>query len=133
MNSKYYTTWMSVKREIHNNASRPRYNEGDVFWVSIGENVGFEQDGKGRMYTRPVLVVKGFSAELFWGVPLTSQNKKGNYYYKFTLHGKDSVAILSQLRAFDTARISGSSKRIGKINKPDLREITRLLANLLKK
>ena len=131
MNEKTYEEWTPIKREINNKASRPRYNEGDVFWISVGENVGFEQDGKGRLFTRPVLVVKGFSAELFWGVPLTSKDKSGKHYYKFKLGGKDSVAILSQLRAFDTARISGSSKRIGGISKTDLGEIRQLLKNFL--
>jgi mRNA interferase MazF len=129
---KDYLKWMPIKADINNSAVRPRYNAGDVVWVSIGENVGFEQDGKGRLFARPVLIVKGFNKELFWGVPLTSNaSKTGKYYVSFTVKGKTSVAILSQLRAFDASRISGS--RIGVVNKSVLRDIQHKLANLLQK
>jgi mRNA interferase MazF len=130
--TKDYLNWMPVKAEINNAAVRPRYNSGDVVWVSIGENVGFEQDGKGRRFARPVLIVKGFNKELFWGVPLTSNaNKTGKYYASFSVKGKTSVAILSQLRAFDTSRVSG--KRIGVVGSKILQDIQRKLADLLQK
>jgi mRNA interferase MazF len=129
---KDYLNWMPIKADINNSAVRPRYNAGDVVWISIGENVGFEQDGKGRLFARPVLIVKGFNKELFWGVPLTSNaSKTGKYYVNFTVKGKASVAILSQLRAFDASRISG--KRIGIVNRNVLRNIQRKLADLLQK
>jgi len=122
---------MPVKRELHNNPFRPLYNEGDVFWLCMGENVGFEQDGKGGLYTRPVVVVRGFSRELFFGVPLTSRSKSGKFYYKFLLEGNYSTAILSQLRAFDTARISNDGQRIGRISRRDLAVIRKRLCGLI--
>ncbi|MDR2524259.1 MAG: type II toxin-antitoxin system PemK/MazF family toxin [Candidatus Nomurabacteria bacterium] len=126
---KDYEKWTPVKSEIHNNASRPKYNEGDVFWMSVGENVGFEQDGKGSLYARPVLVVKGFSKELFWGIPLTSAAKSGRYYFSFTLNDRKSTAVLSQIRALDAARMSG--KRMGQVDNSVLIKIKELLKGLL--
>jgi mRNA interferase MazF len=76
-----------------------------------------------------VLVVRGFSKELFWGVPLTSKERTGHYYYQFKLNGKISTAIISQLRTYDTSRISGAN-RLGKINEEELLNIKRLLKNL---
>ena len=108
---------MPVKADINNNPVRPTYKEGEIYWMSIGENVGFEQDGKGELFARPVLVITGFSRQLFWGVPLTTRYKKGRYYQEIIINGKKkpNFAILSQLRAFDSARISGM-RRLGRIN-----------------
>jgi mRNA interferase MazF len=117
---------MPVKANLNNTPKRPTFHEGDVFWVCIGENVGFEQDSKGNLFARPVVVIAKYNKELFLGVPLTSKSKDGRYYYQFDLRGKTSSAILSQVRAIDSARISG--RRIGIISHKDLR----LLKNKLK-
>ncbi|TAH33713.1 type II toxin-antitoxin system PemK/MazF family toxin [Candidatus Saccharibacteria bacterium] len=128
---KDYLHWTPIKADINNNLARLNYNEGDIFWLSIGENIGFEQDGKGKLFARPVLIVRGFSRQLFWGIPLTSQKKEGKYYYTFRhLSGEESTAILSQLRAFDPARISGSS-RFGRVSKETLQDIKNRLREIL--
>jgi mRNA interferase MazF len=123
---KDYSRWMPVKANLNNIPKRPTFHEGDVLWVCVGENVGFEQDGKGNLFARPVVVIVKYNKELFLGVPLTSKPKEGRYYYQFDLRGKISSAILSQVRAVDSSRISG--KRIGIISHKDLR----LLKNKLK-
>lgn len=103
---KDFTDWMEIKQRIQNSYNRPGgYAQQDIWWVSIGANVGFEEDGNGYRYSRPVLIVKGFSRELFWGIPLSTTSNRGKYYYEFNLKGKTSVALLSQLRPFDTLRL----------------------------
>ena len=62
---KDYQEWMPIKATINNELRRPTYRDGDIFWVCIGENVGFEQDGKGSLFARPVLVLKKFSSPSF--------------------------------------------------------------------
>ncbi|MFH1145912.1 MAG: hypothetical protein V1707_03050 [bacterium] len=37
------------------------FREGEVWWCSIGLNLGHEQDGKNVFFERPVLVVKKFN------------------------------------------------------------------------
>jgi mRNA-degrading endonuclease toxin of MazEF toxin-antitoxin module len=126
---KDYKDWMQVKAKINSTSERPKYNEGDIYWMSIGENIGFEQDGKGVKFARPVLIVKGFSRQLVWGVPLTSQPKTGRYYFPLRIKGVESRAILSQLKAIDTARISGA--RFGVVEDEELQGIKKLLRDLL--
>jgi hypothetical protein len=44
---KDYIIWTPIKSELHNSGNRPiGYRESEVWWCSIGENVGFEEDGK---------------------------------------------------------------------------------------
>ncbi len=114
---KDYKIWTSVKAKIHNNKSTLNYKEGCIYWVSIGENIGWEQDGKGKSYTRPVLIIKSFGKNLFLGVPLTSQQKNGNYFYKIgEIDGKVSTALILQMRVYDVARISNNGRPIGRLS-----------------
>jgi mRNA interferase MazF len=103
---KKFNGWMILKDAIHN-SDKPSvfYKQREIWWVSIGRNVGFEEDGKGEYYSRPVLVIKGFSKQLFWGVPLSTTKNRGIYYHEFIVNDKTSVALLSQLRTFDTLRL----------------------------
>lgn len=129
MTRKDFIDWTNLKNLIQNTRTRPKgYTEGEVWWASIGINVGFEEDGKGVEYNRPVLIIKGFSKELFWAFPLSTTKNRGKYYYPFELKGKTSVALLSQLRVLDTLRLN---KRIGVIKSNDLLEIRVLVHKIL--
>lgn len=106
MNKKDFKDWMVLKQSLHNSCSRPTwYKPREIWWVSIGKNIGFEEDGKGRYYNRPVLILHGFSKEFFLGIPLSHTKNRGKYYHDFVLNGEVSVALLSQIRAFDTIRL----------------------------
>ena len=128
---KNFSAWHTHKSSIDVSPHALRgYKERDVWWVSIGHNVGFEENGKGLSFARPVLIIKGFSPEIFWGIPLTSQSKTGKYYYTFTIQGytNPSVALLSQLRVFDTKRVT---TKLGMIEQVDFDRIKKLVRQLL--
>lgn len=80
--------------------------EGWVWMCSLGINVGFEQNGIGAAYERPTLVIKKFNNKMFWIVPLSSRQKRLDFYYNFTdphgnkaaPNGNKAAAILAQLR-----------------------------------
>lgn len=125
LKNKDYKDWMAVKSKLqkkHQDGNfKISYKEGDVFWMSIGENVGYEEDGKNELYLRPVLVVYGISRTLFYGAPLTSQEKRGRFYYGVTLKGKKAFVMLNQISALDCARIEG--RRMAIIPQKELRLI----------
>ena len=111
LEKKDYTKWHEVKTMEHNgslgNNRKPSYKEGRIYWVSIGQNIGYEEDGKGDLYTRPVLIIRGYNQHIFLGIPLTTKHKTTPFYYRFKIKDSEeySSAILSQIRTFDTARI----------------------------
>ena len=82
--------------------------------MSIGQNIGFEQYGKGELFLRPVLVLKKLSKHTFFGVPLTSKKKQGTYYFSFAHKGKTSTAMFNQARVFDIKRAKFSYGTIGR-------------------
>ena len=84
------------------------FREKEVWWTALGVNIGFEQDGKGEGFRRPVLILKKFNKYAVLIVPLTTKIKKDNKYYISCSIVDDStlrMAIISQVRLIDTKRL----------------------------
>ena len=125
---KDFKIWHKIKNNIENKEQRIHFQIRDVLFCSIGENVGFEQDGRGEEFLRPVVVIKKFNNEIFLGVPLTHTDKKGKYYFSFELNKNTSVAIFSQIRLFDVKR---SKYKIGMISEKDFSILKEKIKQLL--
>lgn len=106
---KDFDKWNNLKKNINND--KPRYvSEREIWFCSVGLNVGSEQDGKNEKFERPVLVIKKISINTFIGVPLTSNKKKGSWY--LPLESTNSSAIITQIKLFDTRRLIRKIKLI---------------------
>ena len=103
--NKDYKNWHGTKSFVNNDRPRVFFKEREVWFCYLGENVGFEQDGRGKEFLRPVIILKKFNNEVLWGVPLTKNTKAGKYYFTFTLKNMASTAILSQIRLIDAKRL----------------------------
>lgn len=127
---KDYRAWMLVKSSIHNSPQRPEgFKKGEIWICSIGENVGYENDGKGKHFARPVLILKSHSNRTCHIVPLSTTTKRGIFYYPFEGHtGQTSVALLTQSRTIDTARLK---RKIGSADKADFDEIRKRVKGIL--
>ena len=97
--------------------------------MRLGKNLGFEQNGGGKNFQRPVIVLRKFDSETFLAVPLTSKMKRGRFYFLFEFNGKPAVALLSQIRVLDKKRIQ---RKIGEISKKDALKLERKLIRLIK-
>ena len=95
----------------------------------MGVNVGFEQDGTGKNFDRPVVVVRGFNEHTFLGVALTGRKKEGKYYfYLGIINGRDASAVLSQVRLMDTKRLV---KKIATLDGVVFKNLQETLKNIL--
>ena len=124
---KDFDQWIVKKKDLHKkNSLPPLFRERDIWWVSVGINVGFEEDGKAENYVRPVLIVKKFNREMFLGVPMSTKLKDNKYYIPVTVK-KNTVSVMtSQIRVF-------SSKRIwNKLAELDWGDFNRVLEELRK-
>ncbi len=96
---KDFEKWHIQKMGLHENKSRAFFSEREIWFATLGVNIGFEQDGKGEDFLRPVIVLKKFNKEVFLSVPITKIKKVGNYYFQFVYKEVESrTAILSQIR-----------------------------------
>jgi len=133
---KDFKKWHGQKTEIHNNKIRPFFHEREIWFSSLGENIGFEQDGSGENFLRPILILKKFNNEVIWTLPLTRTDKIGKYYFRISLVTDDgktdnslSVVILSQLRLVDAKRLQ---YKMGTIKENEFIKIKEALVALLK-
>src|SRR3989338_2249798 len=113
--SKDFDGWNEQKKVTHNGAGR-FYHEREVWWCSLGVNVGFEQDRRGYLFQRPVLIVRGLSSHTCIVAPFTTSSGD-NHPMRIQL-GKvgeqEAYAIISQLRVIDTRRFT---ERLAVLNK----------------
>ena len=77
----------------------------EVWWCSLGLNIGHEQDGKHAAFERPVLVLRKFNRESVLVVPITSQLKRTPYHVRFIHDGIEYTVIISQVRLLSTRRL----------------------------
>ena len=126
---KDFDTWNKNKKQIHTEAENKLYHKQEVWWCSLGVNVGFEQDGMGTEHERPVLILKGFSKHVCLVVPLTTSTKKNPYHISLgIIDGKESFAITSQIRLIDTKRLIN---KIGFVNHDIFETIRKAVKELL--
>lgn len=127
---KDYKIWVPIKAKINNNKSYPiGFKERDIWICNVGENIGFEEDGKGEDFTRPVLILKVFNRKFCHVVPLSKTDRRSKYYYPFDgKTGRISVAVLSQTRSIDATKLH---EKIGKISKEDFEKIKKQIIGLL--
>lgn len=104
---KEFDRWNDDKKQVNEtDTSQVFFDEREVWWVRLGVNVGFEQDGTGGDFERPVLIIKKFNPQVFIGVPLSTTQKKGKYYFPVgDVEGQQATAILSQIRLLDAKRL----------------------------
>src|SRR3989344_9412154 len=103
---KDFQSWHREKSGIHEDKIRPFFHEREIWFASLGANIGFEEDGKGREFLRTILVLRKFNNESLWGIPITKKIKTGKYYFVFNLEDRgQNNLILSQLRIMDAKRL----------------------------
>jgi mRNA interferase MazF len=127
---KDFDLWNKEKKQTDNKKLGYNffYHSREVWWCSVGLNIGVETDGKHQNFERPILVVKKFNKDMFWGLPLTTNEKIGDFYQKIKHDGGVSWVILSQLKTFSTKRLL---RKIGRISEEEFLIIHNKLRRLL--
>jgi len=112
-----FEKWNVLKQKSHFNQKIIGIKERDILFVRMGKNVGYEQDGKGEEFLRPVVILKKFNKNMFLAIALTTQKKENRYHFEFQYKNRsDKVitnsAILSQVKMYDTKRVKYKSGMI---------------------
>ena len=124
ISNKNFSEWNEQKQSIHNCRVNKFYRAREIWWCSLGVNIGFEQDGTGNYNRRPVLILKGLSRNTCFAIPLTTSLKQHPMRICLGIIGnKKTTAIISQMRIIDTKRLV---RKIGDANKEKFEEIEAL-------
>ncbi len=119
---KRFDEWNHIKKDVNDKKS-VYTKEGEIYYAYLGENIGYEQCGKGERFLRPIVVFKKFGRDSILAIPLTSKEKDGRYYYSFIFKkNKRSIALLSQIRFLDTRRLF---KKLGRMKFNDYKMLKR--------
>lgn len=126
---KDFDKWNLKKKEIQAQKPNVFYHAREIWWCSLGVNIGFEQDGSGEEYYRPVLVLKGFSKQICLVVPLTASVQNHPLRPSIgVVENKEAHALLSQMRVIDTKRLV---RKMGYLGKDMFEKIQKTVKELL--
>jgi mRNA-degrading endonuclease toxin of MazEF toxin-antitoxin module len=125
---KDFDGWNEIKKQIDRRYSAPEFREGDVWWCQLGVNVGFEENGKNTLVERPVLILRKYGKELFFGLPMTSNQKNTRFYYSLAPGRRKGAVILSQGRALSPRHLL---RRLFFLSSEELQRIQTLHSALL--
>ena len=126
-----FQQWSKLKIYIHLNkdSNELYFREKQIWWVSIGQNIGIEANGKNRSFERPVIILKKFNAEAFLGVTLSSKKKVGTYYFQLSGNTpKPSFVNLSQIKLMSSKRLI---RKISELPAAEFDTIRRLIKEYL--
>lgn len=125
-----FDKWNEVKKDVEINNLIFTFKVREIYWIKIGQNIGYEVYGKGEEFLRPVLVFRKFSKESFLGIPLTSSIKNDIFHFEFASINKSkrNYAMLSQIKLFSSKRIKS---KMGKISNEDFCNLKIKLKKLL--
>lgn len=124
---KDFDNWNTKKKETHNTGVPPLFSEREVWWCALGINIGSEEDGKGKNYLRPILILRKFNKNIFYGLPITSNLKNNQFHISINSGDVVGSIILSQMRLIDAKRLS---HLMGKITENELKEVKKKLKDL---
>ncbi|PID83568.1 hypothetical protein CSB11_00685 [Candidatus Campbellbacteria bacterium] len=137
IDNKNFNQWNKIKKKTHSfNNSEVFINNREIWFVKLGYNIGFEQDGKNENYQRPVLVLKRLG-NMFLVLPLTSSGKNNQFYHKFNPNNlklenpkyrNSSYAILSQIKTIDKKRFF---KNVGVVSSNEFKMVKEKLKTFL--
>ncbi|MFA5021351.1 MAG: type II toxin-antitoxin system PemK/MazF family toxin [Patescibacteria group bacterium] len=122
-----FVSWTKLKIKEHIKEREFYFYEKQVWWASLGQNIGREQNGKNSNFERPILVFKKFNEDTLWAISASSKIKIGKYYEIFHLGEKEFSLNLSQLRLISSKRLLRLSGEISKKEYDKIKERVREL------
>ncbi len=123
-----FDSWNEVKKSLSEKKEKYYFKSGDIWWISVGKNIGTESYGKGGIFRRPVLIIKKLSNDSCVALPLTSKNKTGSWFARVSFHGECRTVLLSQIRMVHCARFQ---RRLAVLDEADFGRVKEKLKQLL--
>lgn len=118
-----FDLWNILKKKVDGQVAIPNAfpKEGEVWIVYLGKNIGFEQNGGGEDFSRPVMVIKKFNNHMFWTIPLSTKQKSFNFYHNYVdPNGQQVAAILAQMKLTSIKRFK---RKLYALNTPVVEEV----------
>lgn len=125
---KDFDGWNKIKKALE--SRNPVFcNTREIWWCSLGANVGTETSGKNELFERPVLVLRVYNVNSIVVVPLTSVPKDDPFHFHITYEGKDGWIILSHARTISSKRLQ---RKLWRLDLQTFKKLNRIFFDLLR-
>ena len=124
---KDFDSWSKEKKRIHKEEINRQYHAREIWWCSLGVNIGFEQDGTGEKHERPILIMKGLSSHTCLVIPLTTSQKMHKMRIPIgQVDDKQAFVVLSQMRVIETKRLTNKLGFLSRSHFQTIRKAVRM-------
>lgn len=107
--AQVFIDWAKRKLFHHfdNDYKKVYFHEKEIWCVALGKNLGFEIDGKHDLFERPILIIKQYSTNMCFVLPLSTQIKTPLPWYHviIDIEGKPNAVNISQGRTISSKRL----------------------------
>jgi len=100
-----FDAWNVKKKALDKNKRELLFKEGEIWWCSIGKNIGEEVYGKGSGFRRPVVIFRKLTGNSCIAIPTTTKTRAGSWYHHLTVAGKERWVMMNQMRFISANRL----------------------------
>jgi mRNA interferase MazF len=115
---KKFDEWNKEKQKVENKERFVFAHPREIWWCSLGVNIGAEVDGKNENFERPVLIVKVYNKESMLVVPITSKLKNDSFHYELdvTEETKNKIFTKKIWIKLTQIKVISSKRLLRKVN-----------------
>jgi len=135
---KDFDSWNTLKQQAERSNRKVFAHPREVWWCSLGVNIGVEADGKNDNFERPVLVINVYNRHSMLILPITGQSRQDTFHTpirvkelnretgeKFT---KTVYVKLTQARVISNKRLL---RKVDVLSKSEFKEVVTQLRNFI--
>jgi len=78
--SKNFDEWNTLKKKVDTEKREVYGYPREVWWCSLGVNIGAEIDGKNESFERPVIIMRVYNKETMLVLPTTSKARADKFH-----------------------------------------------------
>lgn len=93
-----FDEWNSLKKKLNKEERSFYVHQREVWWCSLGVNIGSEANGKNENFERPVLVLNVYNKQSMLVLPVTGQEKKDRFHFPIIIQVLNSLTGKQEAR-----------------------------------
>ena len=126
---KIFVAWTKIKVMVHLSERKIYPKIKEIWWASLGQNIGVEINGKNENFERPVAVIKVFNRFGVLAAPISSTVKDDKYCVRFINNeGEEKIINISQIRSISTKRLL---RKMGDLSVEDFEKVKKVFKQLV--
>ena len=121
---KDFAKWLGLKEKLNAMPGTAFAHPREIWWCSLGVNVGVETDGKNENFERPVIIMRVYNTKSMIALPLTSKEKNDKFHHMVKTARKVSWAKLTQARVISNKRLL---RKVDVLDKDSFEKLQKIL------